>query len=1026
MYSSGSILRRVDVLIMARKDIDPSAPAPRPPRRRRWRWVVRHALGLTFLAIVAVVAAIIALSTTQAGVNVLISELIARSGGALEIEGATGSLVDTVRARRIAWRGVATKVEATDVALTWLPSGLFSRSIVLTGLGARALTIEIQPSDEPVTLPDSLALPIDVRIERVAVGSLTWRVANGRGLVEGLEFGYAGGASAHRMTDLRMVTRVGTLSGDATLGAITPFSLTGAFKLEGDATLRDARINLAAKGTLASLVVDVDGRAGEGRVAGHATLAPLAAVPLVTLSIDARDVDLAAWDRALPSTRIAATVNAQPVDGGLAGTVDATNALAGNLETGRTPIRAFRARFAWRPDAVDFDDIAAELEGGAKATGSARIALGANVSGGHWALDVRDLDARQLYAPLVSTRLAGRVVADLDPARRTISGNLVDRRFVGGIAVDFAATFDDRTVDVTRLRARANGGELAGSGRLGFDGQRAFNVAATATHFDPSRFGAYPAGSLDAKVTATGALRPEWRVDADVVVAPGSRLAGAPLAGSVRGSASPNHLRNAAIDLAIGSATIKGSGSVGEPGDRMTATLDAPQLAELVPLLPAAIPHARRHFAHDGTDGGFAAGRGLRSDGEGHAGQALGNACNRQARRARGCCAVGRCRRARRFRIAFAAARRRGRRRENALGRCDACECQRCRDARRAHGDDRARWRRHRLRRGSAWRPDRRRREGCADGARLGGHDRFAVGSRPVDAAPCVSDDTVVRAAEGAPRRNASRRRRRHGRHRRLRMGRGQDHFARALCRADGREHCASYRSSVAGADDAHAGRRMVTRRHAAANRNSVCPSRAGRPVARARERCRRRGPRRRHHGARGECTGARRRAAGNRQIPLAARRQRGRHADDRRGPERPAGKHFAARAARADARRRSHLTRDTATMGGHDGMVDGRVHLDLPRRARCATRRCRARCKGPTCGSTPPNTGFISRTAASTHVLPTARSRWTSSCSRPATELSVPPERLPRPRRALKVQRTSSGMRRNSSCSTAPISTSW
>jgi translocation and assembly module TamB len=552
--------------------------------------VVRHALGLAFFAVVAVIAAIIALATTQTGVDVLIHELIARSGGALEVEGATGTLVDTVRARRIAWRGVATKVEATDVALTWLPTGLFSRSIVLTGLGARALAIEIEPSDGTVGLPDSLALPIDVRIDRIAVGLLTWRVATGRGAVEGLEFGYTGGAGEHRMTGLRMVTRVGTLYGDATLGAITPFPLTGAFKLEGDATLRDARINLAAKGTLAALAVDVDGRAGEGRVTGHATLAPLAGVPLVALSIDARDVDLAAWDRALPATRIAATVDARPADGGLAGTVDATNAQAGNLDTGRTPVRAFRARFAWRPDAVEFDEIAAELEGGAKATGSARIALGANVSGGRWALELRDVDARQLYAPLVSTRLAGRIVADLDPARRTISGNLVDRRFVGGIAVDFAATFDERAIDVTRLRARANGGELAGSGRLGLDGQRTFTVAATATHVDPSRFGAYPAGSLDAKATASGELRPEWRVDADVAVAKGSHLAGAPLAGSIRGSASPNHLRNAVLDLAIGSATLKGSGSIGEAGDRMAATLDAPQLAVLVPLLGAAIP----------------------------------------------------------------------------------------------------------------------------------------------------------------------------------------------------------------------------------------------------------------------------------------------------------------------------------------------------------------------------------------------------------------------------------------------------
>ncbi len=383
------------------------------------------------------------------------------------------------------------------------------------------------------------------------------------------------------MTDLRMVTRVGTLSGDATLGAITPFPLTGAFRLEGDATLREARINLAAKGTLASLAVDVDGRAGEGRVAGHATLAPLAA----------RAARRAVDRRARRRSRRVGPRAADDAHRGHGERADPRTAGSPARSTRPTRTRAISRRAARRCVPSGRASRGARTQSNSTTSrpsskaarrrpASARIALGANASGGHWALDVRDLDARQLYAPLVSTRLAGRIVADLDPARRTISGNLVDRRFVGGIAVDFAATFDERVVDVTRLRARANGGELAGSGRLGLDGQREFTVDATATHFDPSRFGAYPAGSLDAKVTARGALRPEWRVDADV--ADRARAAISAVRRSpARSAAAPRRimLRNAAIDLAIGSATLKGSGSVGEPGDRMAATLDAPQLA---------------------------------------------------------------------------------------------------------------------------------------------------------------------------------------------------------------------------------------------------------------------------------------------------------------------------------------------------------------------------------------------------------------------------------------------------------------
>ena len=52
------------------------------------------------------------------------------------------------------------------------------------------------------------------------------------------------------------------------------------------------------------------------------------------------------------------------VDGGLTGTAGARNALAGSLDSNRVPIREMSAGFAWRPEALALDDIAAELHGG--------------------------------------------------------------------------------------------------------------------------------------------------------------------------------------------------------------------------------------------------------------------------------------------------------------------------------------------------------------------------------------------------------------------------------------------------------------------------------------------------------------------------------------------------------------------------------------------------------------------------------------------------------------------------------------
>src|SRR5207249_2156267 len=129
--------------------------------------------------------------------------------------------------------------------------------------------------------------------------------------------------------------------GDAMIGANPPYPIGGDLQFKGAATLKDLDGALRLSGTLATLAVDGSGRAGDARVDVHAALAPLGAVLLREIALDATDVDIAAWKSSLPETRVALAVRAQPIDGGLKGTVDATNALAGSLDAGRVPLRAF-------------------------------------------------------------------------------------------------------------------------------------------------------------------------------------------------------------------------------------------------------------------------------------------------------------------------------------------------------------------------------------------------------------------------------------------------------------------------------------------------------------------------------------------------------------------------------------------------------------------------------------------------------------------------------------------------------------
>ena len=449
----------------------------------------------------------------------------------------------------------------------------------------------------PIAAPSTLALPLDVAIERVAVGTLTWRVGANGGKIEGLEFGYTGNGTEHRVSDLRLVTMAGTISGDATLGARRAVP-AGRAHSSSSATRRCARrgSTSSASGTLSSLAVDA--------TVTRRRRATRPRMPRWRRSRSCRS----SRSPSRPATSISPRGTVRCRRRGSRRTVErearewrprghrstSGTRVTGTLDTGRTPMRALAAQFAWTRDAITFDAISAEIAGGGRATGRSRIALGTTASGGTWHLDVRDVDLRQLFPGLVATRLGGTIDANLDAARRTLSGTLVDRRIAGGISrrVRGDVRRSDRR-DPTASRSRGAGrGSRAAAASTSTDSARSASTR-TATKLDPSRFGAYPAGAIDAEVKATGTLTPTWRVDGSsrsdtAASSQGSHSGEPPAAVSSRTRA---RCRDRARQ--VGRATLVANGSLGAAGDRMTFALDAPELAELVPLLAEAACRAR-------------------------------------------------------------------------------------------------------------------------------------------------------------------------------------------------------------------------------------------------------------------------------------------------------------------------------------------------------------------------------------------------------------------------------------------------
>ena len=550
---------------------------------------------LGVIAAIALAFAVVAgYALSERGLPFIVARIVAQSGGRISVEGATGSIAGTMRFRRIAWRGTDASVVADDVAVDWSPGALWRSRVSIQGLGARHLEISIKPSTAATPPPVDLALPLAVSIEHIDVGEIDWRAGPRSGHFSGIEFGYDGDDSGHRIHDLRFVSDLGTVAGSVSVAARAPLAVSGSLSVTGAQALAGASLEVTLGGTLPSIALAAKGRLRDAPVALNATLTPFARSPFATAHAELTGFDAARFDAVLPSTRAGLRFDAHPAGAGIAGTLALSNQAPGPLDAARLPVTAMTASYAFDGATLTLDDLAVALAGGGQAQGSAQVAMTTGARAVQASLALRDVDLARVDTRLVATRLSGKIEVNADATKQTITGDLAQR----DIALEFAATITDTRIDVTRFRARTGGGSLAGSASLIRNDAGDFSAQAVMRRLDPSRFVAMPSAALDGSVKVTGVLNPLWRLAAGFAFAPQSRIHGLALAGTGKVEVSASEVRAASISLAIASARLHAAGNFGHPGDHLTIAIDAPRIADLDSVLPAAVPRPVAGDAH--------------------------------------------------------------------------------------------------------------------------------------------------------------------------------------------------------------------------------------------------------------------------------------------------------------------------------------------------------------------------------------------------------------------------------------------
>lgn len=513
------------------------------------------------------------MTTTATGFRWLTAAATALSGERLRIDGVEGHLGAPLSIRSLRLTTASQRVEIDGLRLEWQPRALWQRRLEIDLLAADAVRVNLLEKDPtPLQVPQSLRLPLDLRIRVIDLARLDIVDAGQTLVFRDLRAGLDGSGDRYRLTQAQLVTPWAEVDGTLELGKDAPFALAGAFAARADApVLLAARLDL--RGELAAPAFSLEAEAEAMRFLASGEAAPFAPVKLTRLLVAGEGIDPRRFAAGAPAADFAfsGVFEGRPGER-LFGTFSLANRLAGRLDEGRLPLAGLTGAVLGDAAQAEFSDLAVDLGAAGKVTGSGRW------DGGRFSLELVSprLNLAGVHRDLNATRLQTTLRLTGDAARQTLDGTFSERWGRGRFTLAHA----DAALRLTALDFSGQAGRFAAEGVLQLDAGRAFDFAFDASQINPARFGSFPQARLNARGTARGALAPEPRVTA-VFSLPAGTLEGRPVRGSGRLRYEDRHLADIDLDLDLAGNQAQISGAYGRAGDRLTWEVDAPALARL-------------------------------------------------------------------------------------------------------------------------------------------------------------------------------------------------------------------------------------------------------------------------------------------------------------------------------------------------------------------------------------------------------------------------------------------------------------
>ncbi|SMC29258.1 translocation and assembly module TamB [Andreprevotia lacus DSM 23236] len=468
------------------------------------------------------------------------------------------------------------------VHLVWEPYSLLARDFSASLLDAGTLQLLLKPGppqSKPTQAPDNLKLPLGIHIDDLRLARL--KLVDSPVDLRDIRVHLSSNGRFHQLEVKQLLAPQGRLNARLQLEGKAPFKAAGDIAFSGKVEDYHVAASYTLLGNLRDLLLQ--GKVSGERVTGELDLrldafAPYSYNILKQARLRMSRLNPAVLLAGLPQGDLNIRLDLQPAGPDSAqGALEISNAKPAAITQNGLPFSLLEAGFTVRAGLLDLASLDARLLGDGTLRGKGRFK--ADQLDAQFTLG--GVDLARVIPSQSRSQLAGTVKLSGPYQAPNIVADLSDALYKAQLKADLGwlNPARERRLQVRKLELAhgANSAKLAGE--FGFDKQD-FKAEGQFSHFNPADFLAVPAGDLNGRFKAAGALKPQWQAQLDYDLAT-SRYNGQPLAGAGKLKLADQRLSDADLWLRLGDNRIDAHGALGKDGDRLQLKLALDSLGQL-------------------------------------------------------------------------------------------------------------------------------------------------------------------------------------------------------------------------------------------------------------------------------------------------------------------------------------------------------------------------------------------------------------------------------------------------------------